>query len=143
MIRSFNLIEYIYYRVVFFYIKNEADYGMISHKLRGIWVISLCLCLNIHTVFFIFFFLLFDKINKEVLLTNQTNVLIFIISTYLIIGIIAWLVLASKNHERIIVKYSSDTMQMREKRGWLSIIYLAVTFGAYIVIVIYGNKFYN
>ena len=132
--KSWNLWDYLYYRVTLFYSKAESKLGFDDNKRRGSQFTALFIGLNVQSLLMLILTLLFNK--NEFLLNYMGFIFIGLLLIILVYSIYYF---EKKKHKLIFEKYNKETDKQKKDRGYMLNMYFAITIISLFVVVFIGR----
>lgn len=113
---NFNIIEYTYYTVTKYYIKNESKYGLEDNKSTGAYAVGILLAFNIISLLTIILAISYSK-------TSMLESLLFpVVAIIILISVFLSIYHFKRKHQYIFEKYENDFL--KKKRNIMVITYI-------------------
>jgi len=118
----FNILEYTYYSITKFYIKNESKNGIEDNKRTGAYAVGILIAFNIMSLIGIFLSVFTEK--SDVL----SDLLFPVSATILLICVFSSIYyFVTKKHNFIFKKYDKKSKKTKNTLNFLVMVYILIT----------------
>ena len=135
---SWNLWDYLYYRITLYYSKTESSFGLEDNKRRGAYTVGLFLSLNVESIIMLLFVLF---IQKTTFLIDYMGFVF--VGLFLFIIFLSIYVYEKKRHNKIFSKYENEQVYQKKSRGKILVIYILFTICLLCISVYLGRVFWK
>ena len=127
---SFNIWDYLYYRVTLLYSKIEKEAGFEYNKSTGIYAVTVAIMFNFSSLLLAIIDILTPQKYFSFLKSDYYYIAIILVT---ILYIIIVYIIMQKRHKMIFEKYEKETAKQRDVRGnWLYFYIIASVIGFFV-----------